>query len=161
MNQTGKDRLEGWRQALEAAGLEPSAELIEEAHWTRVGGARGMTRLLDLDAPPTAIFGANYRSTIGALSVLRERGLRVPEDVSLVSFDDAEVFRLASPAITAIAQPIDLIARALAARVADICGKDAPATGPKEILPCTLIERASVAPPPNARTKGTQPNADS
>ena len=142
-------RLEGWRRALLSAGHDPSADLVELGNWSRVGGAEAMARLLDRPDPPTAVFGISFRMTIGAITHLRSVGMRIPDDMSVVSFDDAEVFQQSTPAITAVAQPIDDIADALTARVAHINGQN-PADDSAAItkrLTCNLIIRDSVAPP--------------
>ncbi|MCT8160675.1 LacI family DNA-binding transcriptional regulator [Pseudoruegeria sp. SHC-113] len=157
---TSLDRLAGWRMALEAAGLEAADDLIHESNWTRAGGAEGMAHFLAMEDPPTAVFGANFRTATGALTHLRQKGLRIPEEISLVSFDDSELFRLSVPPITAVAQPVDLIAERLAARVAENCGlRPADPKGQGRIvLPVNLITRGSVA-PPNSRKKGASPDA--
>ncbi|MCJ7874085.1 LacI family DNA-binding transcriptional regulator [Phaeobacter sp. J2-8] len=156
---TSSDRLEGWRRAMMAAGLEPSEDLIHEGHWSRAGGALGMAHFLDMADPPTAVFGSNFRTTTGAIKLLRERGVHIPQDISIVSFDDAEVFRMATPPITVVAQPIDLMARTLAARVAENCGMRQSETPDdhRVVLTCTLIDRASVA-PRTAQNEGAQSN---
>ncbi len=82
------DRLDGWRQALEAAGL--AADLIEGGDFTPHGGAEAMRRLLDRDPGIDGVFAASDQMASGALTTLRERGLRVPEDVAVVGFDNNE-----------------------------------------------------------------------
>lgn len=159
-SQTSQARLEGWRRAMLAAGLTPSDDLIHEGHWTRAGGAEGMAHFLDMTDPPTAVFGSNFRTTTGAITLLHDRGVCIPGDISVIGFDDAELFRLAATPITVVAQPIDLMAKTLATRVAENCGKGDPDTPSdrRVVLPCTLIERASVA-PPKTKHEGDRPDA--
>lgn len=160
-HETAVARLRGWQDALEHAGLPIQPRLIEEGGWTRVGGAAAMARMLDSGPPPTALFSSSYRMTIGAMATLAERGVRVPDDMSLVSFDDVELFRHTAPPITVVAQPVPEIAAALAQRVVE-------RTRPKDslasevccrVLPCELIVRGSVAAGPNQGLKGKNANA--
>lgn len=146
---TSRAREEGWRRALLAAGLEPADELVQVASWTRVGGASAMAQLLALENPPTAVFGGSFRMTIGAIKHLSEIGLKIPEDISVVSFDDSEVFQLMSPPITVVAQPVEAIATAIVGRVAAHSGLR-PAdygTPTSQRLKCELISRGSVGRP--------------
>lgn len=69
---------------------------------------------MQLPKPPTAIFAANYGMAIGVLMWMKNKGLHLPDDLSLVSFDDVPLFRLHEPGITAIAQPISGIANSIA-----------------------------------------------
>ncbi len=102
---TTAERVRGYRAALEAAGLEPDAALIADggSHADRAREATDV--LLDLDDPPTALVSGNNHMTIGVLRALKARGLRVPEDIALVAFDDFEWADLFSPRLTVIAQP--------------------------------------------------------
>jgi len=156
LNQTAISRLEGWRRAMEAAGLPTAEHLMQDGGWKRVTGAEAMKRMLDQGPPPTAVFGSSYRMTIGAMNVLRERGLSIPQDVSLVSFDDVELFRLMTPAITVVAQPVEAMADALTARVAERTGRKRPGADDarRAVLPCELIVRDSVAAPREQREGG-------
>lgn len=91
--------------------------------------------------------------TIGAIMELNARGVAIPGDMSVVSFDDSEVFRMATPPITVVAQPLAEMARALAARVVAATGRAGPGDDAKSDnnnkgrLPCKMILRGSVAPP--------------
>ncbi len=70
------------------------------------GGAKAASRLLDVADPPTAIFAFNDNNAIGALRIARERGIRVPEDLSIVGFDDSEHSAIVTPALTTVRQPL-------------------------------------------------------
>jgi LacI family transcriptional regulator len=102
---TGRDRLEGYRQALEAAHLPVSEDLIFRTTSDRIGGYRAAQLMLHLDSLPTAIFTVNNMTALGAMQALRERDLRVPEDIGLVCFDDVEHLAVLSPFLTVIDQP--------------------------------------------------------
>lgn len=109
----GRDRLDGYRDALEAHGIEEHPELIVDARWHEQHGYGAMAELMALDNPPTAVFSANYNMTIGALSWLREHDVSIPRDLSFVSFDDVAAFSVHMPGITAVGQPVDKIAQAI------------------------------------------------
>lgn len=102
---TGRDRLEGYRQALEAAHIPTSEDLIFRTTTDRIGGYRAAQLMLDLDPLPTAIFTVNNMTALGTMQALRERGLKVPEDIGLVCFDDVEHLAILSPFLTVVDQP--------------------------------------------------------
>lgn len=96
------DRVTGYREALQAAQLAAEAGLVVRTDFTRAGGADGMRRLLDGPAPPDAVLCANDVVAIGALDATAERGLRVPDDVAVMGFDDIGVASLITPALTTV-----------------------------------------------------------
>jgi LacI family transcriptional regulator len=98
-------RFAGYREALEGAGLPLDEQIIVPGDYTRLGGRRAMSRLLELPARPTAVFCANDLSALGALEVARLNGLRVPGEVSIVGFDDIDEAALAVPPLTTVSQP--------------------------------------------------------
>lgn len=102
---TGRDRLEGYRQALEAAHIPVADDLIFRTTTDRIGGYRATQLMLHLDPLPTAIFTVNNMTALGAMQALRERGLKVPEDIGLVCFDDVEHLAILSPFLTVVDQP--------------------------------------------------------
>ncbi|HET6213169.1 MAG TPA: LacI family DNA-binding transcriptional regulator, partial [Micromonosporaceae bacterium] len=85
------DRRHGYREAMRAAGLQPTPDLYVEADFTVAGGARGTAELLARGEPPTAIFAACDEMAMGALATLRSAGLRVPERVSVIGIDDHDL----------------------------------------------------------------------
>src|SRR5262249_36874939 len=88
---TARDRLHGYRQALEAAGLPRDDRLVAESSAIEPAVARDSTlRLLDLPEPPTAIFAVNNIAVVGVIEAARERSLEIPRDLALVCFDDIE-----------------------------------------------------------------------
>lgn len=98
------DRLEGYEKALTERGRNPDQSLIVEGDFTEVGGYYAMQQLLP--AKPDAVFAASDLMAIGAMRAAREAGLRIPEDVAFVGYDDVSVARYASPQLTTIRQPI-------------------------------------------------------
>jgi len=110
----GRDRFLGFRAALERAGTPFRSELVVEADFTPEGGTAAMARLLDRGAAFTAVFAGNDQMAAGAMDVLRTRGLRVPDDVSVVGFDDLPMVRYLYAPLTTVRQPILEMGRAAA-----------------------------------------------
>lgn len=106
------DRAQGYRQALRAAGqrLEPALSVVAPG-FRRDAGAQAMARLLRLRRPPDAVFCYNDPVALGAMRTVLERGLRVPEDVAIVGFDDSEDGQYATPTLTTVSQDKHQIAR--------------------------------------------------
>jgi LacI family transcriptional regulator len=101
-----KERLRGYNAALAAAGVTPAAELVIESNFGVDGGCVAASSLLELAEPPTAIFAFNDQLAIGAMQTAFARNLRVPEDVSIVGFDDTAEAELFRPALTTVRQPL-------------------------------------------------------
>jgi LacI family transcriptional regulator len=100
------ERLTGYKAALASAGVLPDPALIVEADWAIEGGEAASGTLLDRQEPPTAIFAFDDNMAIGVLRAARARGLRVPEDLSVVGFDDSEQAENVTPALTTVRQPL-------------------------------------------------------
>ncbi|MDT0433123.1 MULTISPECIES: LacI family DNA-binding transcriptional regulator [Streptomyces] len=141
------DRLDGFRDVR----VDADPRLVEESDFTPAGGERAMRELLDRRPDLNAVFAANDLSAAGALRVLRERGLRVPQDVAVIGFDDMlPVADQTDPPLTTVRQDIEemgrLMARLLLSRLDH---RATPAHGADTgtpagvILPTTLIRRAS------------------
>ena len=120
-------RRRGYERALAAAGVTVDAELTPQvAGYRRVDGAHAMETLLALPEPPDAVFCFSDLLALGALRVLAERGLRVPEDVALIGFDDIEDGRYSTPSLSTVAPAKDEIARHAVDMLHDrIAGRDA------------------------------------
>jgi len=99
---TGKNRLIGYRRALEDAGIPVDPDLIRIGAFTREHGEKGTSGLLRLAEPPTVIFAGSNRILTGILFALRQHNMRVPDEISVVAFDDAEWLSVWSPPITAV-----------------------------------------------------------
>lgn len=98
-------RIEGWRSALAKAGLAASPELLWHSDFTSQGGFNTMQAILASPLAPTAVFVCNDLMSIGALSAAHQAGTQIPQQMSLIGFDDIELAQFASPALTTIAQP--------------------------------------------------------
>lgn len=117
----GPERLAMFRQALEAASLPFIPDLIQGGNYRVEGGRAAGHTLLQRADPPTAIFAANDSTALGVLQAARERGVRVPDDLSLVGLDDVPVASLVTPPLTTVALPLaeigTIAARALVAMI--------------------------------------------
>ncbi|KKL64205.1 hypothetical protein LCGC14_2167360, partial [marine sediment metagenome] len=139
------DRFKGYRKALEEKGIEFNQSLVIEGDQTTQSGREASKQFLSLDDPPTAIFALTDLMAIGALKEIQERGLKVPEDISVIGFDDIPLASLVNPALTTIAQPIYEIGReAMSLLIKNIEKKHL--TKSKIILDTRLIVRESTAP---------------
>ncbi|WP_129840617.1 LacI family DNA-binding transcriptional regulator [Streptomyces sp. RFCAC02] len=143
---TTRHRLEGHRAALAAAGLAGGHErLIVHGAYDRAAGYDGAIALLDREPGLTAVIAANDTVALGVCAAFRDRGLRVPEDVSVAGFDDLPFAADITPSLTTVRVPLQE-AGAHAGRLA--LGHDkAPADG-VITCPTTLVPRFSTAPPP-------------
>ena len=104
---TGRERLRGYQEALEANGIAYREELVFRTTVDQIGGYRATQQVLGLAPLPTAIFTVNNMTVVGAMQALRERGMSVPADMGLVCFDDVEHLAVLSPFLTVIDQPAE------------------------------------------------------
>lgn len=141
-----RDRLAGYQQALCDAGLPTDPTLIREGDFLQPQGFRCANELLDLAQPPTAIFASNDVSAFGAMEAVRNRGLRIPDDISIVGFDDIPQGTQVYPTLTTVRQPLAEMGRtAVQLLFTYIDEPDAPI---KRIeLPTELIIRQSCQSP--------------
>lgn len=139
---TAIERDQGYRQALRAAGLALRAELVYRGDFREPGGYQGMTALLAVRPRPTAVFVANNLMTLGALRALHEAGLRIPDDMALVGFDDVPWATSLNPPLTAVSQPSQEIGSTAADLLLDRLARP-ERTVRHVILQTRLIVRAS------------------
>ena len=145
---TSHERLDGYRQGLEAAGIAFDKRLVVEGGFTETGGAAALARLLDSDSPPTAVLTANDTMAIGCMGELSARGLRVPQDISLVGFDDIPIMRWLNPPLTTVRIPMREIGIAGMQRLLALLEGGDTASARVNRHPTELIVRRSTAPPP-------------
>jgi DNA-binding LacI/PurR family transcriptional regulator len=105
-HQSDMERFAGYRSALERADLPFRPELVVHGDGRSEGGEAAMEKLLAAEEPPTAVFCYNDMSALGALKRIRAAGLRVPDDISIVGFDDLFVARYTEPPLTTVRQPM-------------------------------------------------------
>ncbi|MDE2042441.1 MAG: LacI family DNA-binding transcriptional regulator, partial [Alphaproteobacteria bacterium] len=139
------EREAGFLDALGRAGLTIPKSLIVEGTYRFESGLVAGERLLEHAPRPTAIFSSNDEMAAGVLHAARQRGLRVPEDVSIIGFDDGAIAAHIWPPLTTVRWPVVSMARAAALK---IIGDDAAAGTETSTFTSTLIKRGSVAPPP-------------
>lgn len=113
------DRLRGYQMAFNTYGLEIDRRLIREGHWTKESGHELTRELLKQDPTLTAFVASNDLSALGAIEACREEGRPVPEDVSVVGYDDISLASLVRPRLTTVAQPITEMGRAAVKFVLD------------------------------------------
>jgi len=155
------DRLEGYTQALSAAGITPQEEWVVPGDYTERGGYRAMQRLLALRPRCEAVFCGNDLTAIGAMRALSEAGLRVPDDVAIVGYDDVPVARLVDPPLTTVRQPITEIGRLAAERLIDrLEGVEPPEeahAGPAFDVELIIRGSCGAGLPPDARRVTREP----
>jgi LacI family transcriptional regulator len=141
---TGRERLQGYQHALNDAGLPLEPCFVHTGSFNRRHGEAASRNLLDLPEPPTVIFAASNRILMGVLAVLDERHLEVPEEVSVVSFDDSEWLSIWRPPITCVDVAVGEMARLAAdLLLKHIEAPSLPRSPVTYLLSTTLIERAS------------------
>lgn len=143
----GKRRVDGFRQAMKNAHLEVSEEFLIDGDFTEAGGYQAMKHLLSLATPPTAIVTANNLMTIGALHALREADVSIPDQVSIIGFDDLDFAKLINPPISVISRDARLQgSQAMELMIRQLNGGSA--TQPEHsMVDVHLVERGSCAPP--------------
>lgn len=139
-------RLDGYRSALERAGLKYDTELVRHGDFQYEGGFLRAGSLLDLAHPPTAIFAGSDQQAFGVYEAARKRGLRVPQDLSVVGFDDLPVSQWSSPPLTTVRQPLGEIGRVAAEMLGTLIEGLTLSSRQRE-LATELVVRASTAPP--------------
>lgn len=139
----GQDRLEGYRQALQAHRIQVDESLIVEGDFTENSGVVGMQRLLP--ASPDAVFAASDVMAIGALKALRQAGWQVPHDVALIGFDDIPAASVIEPALTTVRQPIERMGSMAVDLLVSVLENSSEEEAPAHriILPTELVVRAS------------------
>jgi len=141
------ERRLGFEDALAAAKIKLPRSLVAEGNYTFESGIEAANRLLDLAPRPTAIFASNDEMAAGVVHVARQRGISVPEDLSVIGFDDTAIAAHIWPPLTTVRWPIISMARSAALKlVGDVIDPDKEVDEPSMFL-STLIRRGSVTPP--------------
>jgi LacI family transcriptional regulator len=150
------DRFRGFSEALAEAGLDVTEMPIEQGYFSYRSGLMATEKLLDRKDPPTAIFARNDDMGAAAISVAHRRGLNVPDDVSVVGFDDTMLATSVWPELTTVKQPISAMAEAaMELLIADLRSRQAKAVSKvhERVLAHALIIRESSAAPPRRAGK--------
>lgn len=143
---TARRRLRGYRAALQASGIDVQPEWIAEAAFDEAAGHLAATRLLRLRPRPTALFAANIRIAIGTLSAVRRAGLRIPDEVAVVGFDDTPLAAHLGPPLTTVRMPLEELGSiAVETLFEEMSGKRAESV--TVTISPELVVRASSGPP--------------
>jgi LacI family transcriptional regulator len=139
----GENRVLGYRHALAEHGLRFDQELTRESDFTVAGGSASMRELLALPTRPTAVFAANDLMAMGAMNAIRAAGLRIPQDVAVVGFDNIPAAELVTPALTTVTQFQEQLGRRAARMLLERIEGTAPEGGRCEEMPSELVVRES------------------
>jgi len=145
-------RLQGYRAALDDAGIEREPALEAQGNFTESSGYEAATLLLKQRPHPTAVFVANDHMAVGVLGALQDAAIKVPTDMAVAAFDDIPLARYLTPPLTTV--HVDMLA--LGQRAVQLLTGPRPIQGPRrEVLPTTLVVRASCgsAPPSKAAAR--------
>lgn len=138
-----RDRLRGYRQALSSADIPYDPALVFPGNWEPSSGYEATMQFMQLDNPPDGIFCANDMMAVGCYDALRELGKRIPEDVSVVGFDDREIAQFMRPPLTTLILPHYDMGALAAELLLDIAG--GLQSGHDQIkVECPLVSRSSV-----------------
>jgi LacI family transcriptional regulator len=135
-------RIHGYRQALAEHDMPCDEALLTIGHFTLQSGKEAMARLLDMHHPPTAVFVSSDRMALGAMREVRDRGLRIPEDLAIVGYDDLFVAGHTSPPLTSVRAPIDAMSMRATQMLIDTI-RDERVEPRQVILPTELVVRES------------------
>ena len=140
-----RQRVQGYHSALGSAGVLWERDLIEHGNFSYEDGQSGAERLLQLPEPPTAIFAVADTLAVGALRAARQHGIDVPEQLSVVSFDDTMIAQWTHPQLTAVRQPLFSMGQVAIERLLALSADPGLFAHPFK-LETQLIERESAAP---------------
>ncbi|WP_065964521.1 LacI family DNA-binding transcriptional regulator [Curtobacterium sp. UCD-KPL2560] len=155
---TGRERFDAWQDAVADSTLSRDPDLVVFGDFQAASGSAGVTTLLGLDEPPTAIFAADSLMAVGAIAILNKLGLRVGVDIALVAFDDIEWFSLLEPALSVVAHSVEDMGHTAVDLLRDVIDGGTPDS---VRLPSELIVRSSSATPirPDGRAASSRPVA--
>lgn len=137
------ERFEGLKRAIYNSPIEFNEKLIKESDWTFEGGYLSMKSFMDTPIKPTAVFASNDMMALGAMKAIQEAGLSVPDDISVIGFDNIEQCKYSNPSLTTVGTDMSLIARQSMKHLLEL-GDDFDTPAVKIIIPANLIVRDSV-----------------
>ncbi len=141
--EAARQRLRGYRQALATADLPFDPDLVREGNWQPLSGYEATRELMSLPVPPTAIFCANDMMAVGCYEALRELGLKIPEDVAVMGYDDREIAQHLHPPLTTVLLPHFEMGSIAAEMLIDAAAGSA--LRPRQIkVECPIVMRKSV-----------------
>lgn len=135
---TAKERLVGYLRALSDSGIAYDDSLVISGENTFATGYQGLITMMEMSAPPTAIFSTNYDISIGLITAARERGVRIPDDISVFGYDCVNVCRMMTPPLPVVRQPEQELGRVAGEYLIDrLEGNTQPPRLTR--LPCRLV----------------------
>lgn len=146
-DKTISGRLAGYASALSRANLALSLDLVEGGDWTVESGYQAMQRLLDQSHEFTAVVAQNDHMALGAMRAIQERGLRVPEKISVVGCDDVDFAQFTAPPLTTIRMSFESTGAEAVRLLLDVLG-GREIVPERIVMPCSLVVRESTCPPP-------------
>jgi LacI family transcriptional regulator len=152
------ERERGYRAALQEAGIDCEPELIAQGDFNEPSGLEAGRALMALAEPPTAIFAANDAMALGCMNALREKELRIPQDVSVIGFDDMAGSAVVQPGLTTLRHPVGPMAQAA---VQELMRRIQSQPGRRQRIefPSEFLIRASTGPGPEAPARKSKPRA--
>jgi DNA-binding LacI/PurR family transcriptional regulator len=139
-------RAVGYRKALEEAGIDPDPTLVIESKAGLAGGYASMQQMLALPNPPTAVFTHNDVLATGAMRAVQDAGLVVPDDISVVGYDDTASSAYLNPPLTTVKFPVAEMGRRAGQIILELARQEGDVPAQTLTLPVELIVRASTAP---------------
>ena len=145
-NQTvTEERFQGYKAALLEKGFKPDAKHVRKGRFDFRSGVRAAEKLLALEPAVTAIFASNDDMAAGVMMLANRQGVKVPEDLSIVGFDDSEIAENMWPTLTTVRQPLQQLGEVAALKLIETLGQSVPPVIPPTILPHKMIVRQSTA----------------
>ena len=143
-----QDRLKGYRSALRTHHIPEMPELVYEGDFNQPDGYAGASAFLELPIPPTAIFASNDVMAMGVMDAVRNRNLRIPDDISVVGFDNIPQSAMINPSLTTVQQPLEQMGRVATQMLLGVLKNPQKDVNRIE-LPTELIIRSSTSAPKN------------
>jgi LacI family transcriptional regulator len=140
------ERLDGYLTALSDHGIPPCPQLVVEGGFLESGGFKAAQRMMALPDMPTAIFASNDLSAFGVMEAIRQNGLRVPDDISVIGFDDIPQASIGYPKLTTVHQPLEQLGREAVTMLLDFL-ENPTQDNRRVVLPTQLTIRDSCAAP--------------
>ena len=140
----GRDRYAGYKDALEANGLTVDKRLVEVGEFNMESGYDAMRRLLA--HRPDSVFACNDPMAAGVVRAVREAGLRIPDDVAVMGFDDLPIASITDPPLSTVGQDLDAIGTAAVALLLELVGGDAAGVARQTLIDAPLVVRGSTRP---------------
>jgi LacI family transcriptional regulator len=139
-------RLDGYRTALDSAGAETDELLVREGDFSHESGFVHGTALLGLERPPTAVFASSDQMALGVYEAARRHGLRIPDDLSVVGFDDLPQARWSPPPLTTVRQPLAEMGATAARALLDLADGQTPDSLRMELATHIVVRHSTAAP---------------